>query len=137
MTIKGEAADDAATYAGTATNISTRSLTTASAAWNPGAWGTASERHDTTDLSAVVQEIVNRSGWNSGNALAFVVDGVSGGRVSAESYDGDIDPGLAARLFVRYVPVPAISVSGTPLVPFSSDVGVVSAVQSYSVGGRI
>jgi hypothetical protein len=40
----------------------------------------------------VIQEIVNRSGWASGNALALIVTG-TGERV-AESYDGSAAPEL-------------------------------------------
>jgi hypothetical protein len=39
------------------------------------------------DLSAVIQEVVSRSGWSSGNAITLVVTG-SGRRV-AESWNGD------------------------------------------------
>ncbi|MCK4988269.1 MAG: hypothetical protein KAS40_22190, partial [Desulfobacterales bacterium] len=41
----------------------------------------------TPDLSSIVQEIVNRSGWDSGNAMAFIIAG-SGKRVT-KSYDGN------------------------------------------------
>jgi hypothetical protein len=40
----------------------------------------------TPDLSSIVQEIVNRGGWSSGNAMAFIIEG-SGKRVT-NSYDG-------------------------------------------------
>jgi hypothetical protein len=40
-------------------------------------------------MASVIQEIVNRPGWSSGNALMVIITG-SGERV-AESYDGDPD----------------------------------------------
>jgi hypothetical protein len=40
----------------------------------------------TSDLSSIVQEIVNRGGWSSGNDMAFIIEG-SGKRVT-KSYDG-------------------------------------------------
>ena len=40
----------------------------------------------TEDLSSIVQEIVNRGGWSSGNDMAFIIEG-SGKRVT-KSYDG-------------------------------------------------
>jgi hypothetical protein len=64
LTIRGQAADSAPTFASTSKNVSSRPRTAAS----------------------VVQEVVNRSGWVSGNALALIVTG-KGKRV-AESYDG-------------------------------------------------
>ena len=89
LTVRAQAADDAPTFQATAGNISSRPLTTASAAWSPAAWtvvGDAGPAQQTSDLSAVVQEVVDRPGWSSGNALVLAVNG-SGKRV-AESYDG-------------------------------------------------
>jgi hypothetical protein len=51
-----------------------------------------------TDIAAVIQEIVNGSSWSSGKALALIVTG-SGKRV-AESWDGV--PGAAPLLHVEY-----------------------------------
>jgi hypothetical protein len=43
----------------------------------------------TPDLSPVVQEIVNRNGWASGNAITFIIDKISGsGFRYARSFDG-------------------------------------------------
>ena len=43
----------------------------------------------TPDVKSVVQEIVNRDGWLSGNALTFILENVSGtGRRYARSFDG-------------------------------------------------
>ena len=53
--------------------------TTESTTWSPGAW-TAGEVSDDTRVSvtAIVQEIVNRSGWDANNDIAFGVQYVSG-----------------------------------------------------------
>ena len=53
----------------------------------------------TPDLSAIIQEIINQGGWNSGNAMAFVITG-SGERV-AESYNGV--PSAAPLLHIEYL----------------------------------
>jgi hypothetical protein len=45
------------------------------------------EHPPTPDLSSIVQEIVDLSGWDSGNAMVFMIEG-SGKRVAA-SYDGN------------------------------------------------
>lgn len=42
------------------------------------AWSNASVQNVTPDLSAVIQEIVNRPGWVSGNAIMILVRGISG-----------------------------------------------------------
>ena len=47
---------------------------------------TANERaaaEKTPDLKTIVQEIVNRAGWVSGNAMVFILDGSSGVGVRA------------------------------------------------------
>ncbi len=75
LTIYGQAADNPATFTAATSNISTRALTAASAAWSPGAWNTVDVKHQTPDISAVVQEIVNRGGWASGNAMVYIVQG--------------------------------------------------------------
>ena len=51
------------------------------------------------DLSAVIQEIVDRPGWESGNGLVLIVTG-SGYR-QAYTYDGDRQK--APLLYVEYV----------------------------------
>lgn len=45
------------------------------------------DAQDTPDLKAIVQEIVDRTGWNENNAMAFVIDG--NGIRRAWSFDGD------------------------------------------------
>jgi hypothetical protein len=89
LTVSGQAADTAATFTTTAGNISSRPRTAASVPWTPLAWPTVGERSTaqrTPDLAAVVQEIVGRPGWASGNALALLVTGT--GERTAEAVDG-------------------------------------------------
>lgn len=54
------------------------------------------------DVADLIQEVVNRPGWQSGNALALLLanDASNTGYVDAVSYDGN--PGNAARLQVSY-----------------------------------
>jgi type IV pilus assembly protein PilY1 len=56
------------------------------------------ENPQTPDLSSIVEEIVGRTGWTSGNDMAFIITG-SGNR-RAVSYDGD--SGSAPILHVEY-----------------------------------
>ncbi|MGF1448648.1 MAG: hypothetical protein ACFB20_04450 [Opitutales bacterium] len=51
------------------------------------------------DLSAILQEIVDRGGWNSGNDLAILIEGTSGKR-SARTFERN--PAQAAKLIVEY-----------------------------------
>jgi hypothetical protein len=101
LTLEGQAIDNAPPFEETLWNISSRERTGAVATWSPQAWGTVGEAgidQRTPDLSSVIEEIVSRPGWSSGNSLVIIITG-SGERV-AESYEGD--PGGAALLHVEY-----------------------------------
>lgn len=103
LTFYGEDTDNAPVFNSTASNISSRTQTTASVDWSTiPAWNTLNEKHQSPDLSSVVQEIVDRGGWASGNSMVFIVDG-SGERV-AESYDGEST--AAPLLHVEYSETP-------------------------------
>lgn len=100
VTFYGHDTDNAPAFSSTAGDISNRTKTTASVAWNNiPAWNTVGETHTSPDLTSIVQEIVNRTGWTPGNAMAFIIEG-SGRRV-AESYDGDTS--AAPRLRIKFV----------------------------------
>lgn len=89
LAVWGEASDQAIPYAATSGNITSRNRTAANVAWVPPAWnvkGVAGPEQRTPDLSAIVREIVDRPGWNTGSPIAVIIDG-SGERV-AESFDG-------------------------------------------------
>ncbi|RUM64974.1 MAG: hypothetical protein DSZ05_06795, partial [Sulfurospirillum sp.] len=69
--------------------------------WNPPAWnqvGVQGINQQTSDIKSLVQSIVNKTGWKSGNAMAFLISGT--GKRVAESYDGD--PSLSPILHVEY-----------------------------------
>jgi hypothetical protein len=70
-------------------SLSSATRTTASVAWVPPGWtepqGSVGER--TANISAVVQELVNRPGWASSNAMAIVITG--NGRRVAKSYEAE------------------------------------------------
>ncbi|MEH0154203.1 Ig-like domain-containing protein [Limibacter armeniacum] len=93
--------DNASAFTTSASNVSSRSKTTASVSWSPATWssvGASGADQRTPDLKGVVQEVVNRSGWNAGNAMAFVIEG--SGKRTAEAYEGSSS--LAALLNVTY-----------------------------------
>ncbi|RUA17493.1 MAG: hypothetical protein DSY55_02085, partial [Clostridia bacterium] len=88
VTFYGEASDDAVAFSATAYDVSNRTRTSASVAWNSiPAWDMVNEKHQSPDLSAVVQEIVNRPGWGQGHSMAFIIEGA--GKRVAESYNGE------------------------------------------------
>lgn len=87
VTIKGELANSPNTFNSNAFNLSSRLTTASQVSWNSiGPW-TSNVTYNTPNLSSIVQELVNRSGWNSGNSMAFIING-SGSR-TAESWDDD------------------------------------------------
>jgi hypothetical protein len=101
LLIQGQAADNPATFTSAATNISSRPRTAASAGWSPVAWTLVSEaglKQRTPDLRSVIQEIVSRPGWASGNALAVIITGT--GHRTARAFEGKAAG--AALLHVEY-----------------------------------
>ena len=96
LTVQGQAIDNAPTFASVANNISTRARTSASTSWTPKPWAEGEDY--SLSVSSSVQEIVNRQGWRSGNALAFTISGT--GLRRATSFDGDAEK--APQLVVTY-----------------------------------
>jgi hypothetical protein len=133
LTFYGEATDDAPPFEDDNSDISTRSLTTASVIWSDiPPWTVVHEAHRTPDLSPIVQEIVNRRGWKSGNAMAFIISGT--GSRTAEAYDGE--PVLAPKLVIRYqVPAP----TGTPvsIIRVPDDAATIQAGIDLAVDGDV
>ena len=86
----------------TSTSLAGATKTSASVSWSIPTWntvGASGTAQRTPDLKAIVQEVVNRPGWTSGNTIAFVLANGSGERV-AESRDAGED--VAPRLYVAY-----------------------------------
>lgn len=105
LTIEGEAADDALPFEQSDDNISSRPRTSAQVSWNPVPWtsvGQAGPEQQTPDISAVIQEIVNRPGWSADQALVLIITG--DGVRTAETYDGE--PNQAPVLHVEYLSSP-------------------------------
>ncbi len=101
LLIAGENVDDAAAFAETPANISSRSTTTATTAWsNIPTWDTVGAKKQSPDITDIVQEIVNRSGWCGGNAMAFKITG--SGKRTVVSFDGS--SGNAPLLKIAYDP---------------------------------
>lgn len=99
VTLRGQAADNATTFTTTGYNISSRPLTTASVSWsNIPAWSVVGETKTSPDIKTIVQEVLNRPGWASGNAMVIRVNG-SGTR-TARSYD--FGGGNAPTLRISY-----------------------------------
>lgn len=112
LTIKAHDADHATDFVTTALNISNRPLTTAAVSWSPPAWSARyshGPNQQTPDIKTVIQEIVDRTGWNSGNNMAIIITG-SGTR---NMYSYEAFPEDAAYLEIEYTAaIPAIPATG-------------------------
>jgi len=89
LTIQGQDIGNAPIFTSSSGNISSRARTTASVSWEPVPWrttGQAGPDQQTPNIASVIQEIVLRSNWSSGNSLVIIITG-TGERV-AESYNG-------------------------------------------------
>lgn len=87
VTFYGEDTDDADGFSADAGDITNRQKTAASVDWNNiPAWNIVDETHQTPDLSTIIQEIIDRDGWSSGNDMVIISDGT--GERTAESFNG-------------------------------------------------
>ncbi|MBN2315915.1 MAG: LamG domain-containing protein, partial [Sedimentisphaerales bacterium] len=112
LQIEGEANPNPATFTN---DIIGRARTAAKAIWNPVDWTAAGQIDRTSDISAVIEEIVNLDGWASGNALVLIISdnpaSPSQGLRCAEAFDGSSSqaPFLHVELITNYAhnPEPA------------------------------
>ncbi len=101
LTVQGHNVDNSPTFTTTNNSISARlstEATTASIAWNGVPNLAVNYKLVSPDIKAIVQEIVNRSGWVDGNAMSFLISG--SGTKNVESYDSE--PGAAPKLYITY-----------------------------------
>ena len=98
LIIEAEDSAETARFANQPRNLSARRRTAAKVAWTPEPWtkeGVAEEAQQTPDLAALVQEVVNRPDWKTGNPLSFLIRG-KGKRVAAAYKEN----ASAARLLI-------------------------------------
>jgi subtilisin family serine protease len=105
--LKGEAADNPAPF-GTDTRIVTQLATTHAATdwkWTSANTWKASVWYESPDITAIVQEIVNRPKWASDNALVilYLMNSPSDSDRAFYAFDCG-NPAAAARLVITYQP---------------------------------
>lgn len=89
LTIQGQEADNAETFSNSRFNVSSRPRTSSSVGWSPAPWTAAGDEgpdQRTANISSIIQHIVDRPGWSSGNSLALFITG--SGRRSAKAFEG-------------------------------------------------
>ena len=77
-TVEGEASDDADAFEKVDGDVTSRPRTSQSIPWEPAPWtrrGASGADQRTPELAALVQEIGDRPGWSSGNALSLRISG--------------------------------------------------------------
>ncbi len=139
LILRGQAADNPTAFTSTAYNISNRSTTTASVTWAPAAWTTGVD-YSTPNLKTVVQEIVDRPGWASGNSMVFIVTGA--GSRSAEAWDNTGETGTTganqAKLVIEYdtpsTPALGNAISAAPTLVSAGGLITVTQVLTASQG---
>ena len=101
LEIRGEDVDNPADFTNSANDVSLRITTFESVNWSPGDWNTVGESGElqkTPNMNAIIQEIVDRSGWTPNNSINIIITGI--GKRTAEAFESGFD--TAAKLFVEY-----------------------------------
>jgi hypothetical protein len=73
MIIYGHLTPNAPAFTSAANDVSGRPWTTATVRWSPEHYPTVGQRHQTSDISPIIKEIVGQAGWVSGNALVLII----------------------------------------------------------------
>ena len=100
FTFRVQAADNAATFSSSNGNLS-RNTSSSSVSWTPGSWSDG-QRYTSPDLSGLIQEVVDRSGWSSDNHVVLLVNASSSNKRAARTYDYSGNNSQAPRLSVSY-----------------------------------
>lgn len=134
MTVEAEAADDSLPADKLA--IGKRARTQAHVEWTVPPWSATGEQgpdQRTPDLSSVVQEVVNRPGWQANNSILFLF---SKGKRRSAYPPSRKNPARAPVLTVRYRagggggPAPAVpeTASGPALPAVTGDAGLLQVL---------
>jgi hypothetical protein len=102
LMIEGQAHDNAPTFISDPGNISLRMPRTGAVPWsNIPPWTTIGEAgadQQTPDIKSLIQEIMDRPGWTSGNSIVIIITGT--GKRVAESFNGTAAPLLHVEFSV-------------------------------------
>lgn len=111
--VRAEAADDAPVFSTASNDIDARSRTTATVQWNStglgsaGAnfeeWGCATTGGAGSSIESIVQEVIDRGGWASGNAIVLIAEQhTNNGTRDLGVWFYDTDSSWAAKLDIDY-----------------------------------
>lgn len=100
-TYYGQADDDPTTFLSTVNNISGRNRTSASVEWVVPKW-TSNTDFTSPDLSIIIQEIINRGGWQANNAMVIIGETTVNQNRVAHSFDSLDYSAYAPYLTISY-----------------------------------
>ena len=98
-----EQVDNAAPFDTAAYSFSSRNFHPISISWAPSPWQSIGEQdvaQESPNLASLIQSVVNRPGYTSGNSMVIKISGT--GKRVAESYDGSANQ--APQLCITYTP---------------------------------
>ncbi len=104
-TIYGQDADSPPTFTTNEEYEARTWLSTPTVHWEPQEW-TAEVEYDSPDVSSIIQAIIDRPGWASGQAMAFLFDGDEEDNVDGYSWDYNSGQ-YAPELYIEYTIPPA------------------------------
>jgi len=113
LMIYGEKSDNASTFTNESNNISHRNKTHSSVLWQTQNDWNSKQYHNTPKVTSIVQEIVNQTGWHSGNSMAFMLTPENKKWRGIRTYDDD--PSKAPRLVITYTTDESFLTSEEPL----------------------
>lgn len=103
LLIEGELNTNPAEFTTATNDITSRSRTVANAVWAPAEWTEVAQKDQSSDITAIIQEIIDLESWVSGSAIALIIsddpDNPSEGLRCAETYG---DKAGAPTLHVEY-----------------------------------
>lgn len=97
--ILAEDVDNAVDFS-TNADVTSRVRTTASVAWVQDSLGAADV--NSPEIKTVIQEVIDRPGWASGNAMVILMDGKSNVNKTFQVKSRDSSATLCARLHIEY-----------------------------------
>lgn len=109
LIIKIEDADNTIPLSGSTFN---RQFLSQTVTWDAGLWGFPDIKYKTSNISTLIQLIINRELWTSGNAISFYITSTNiplASKRVVKSFNGD--PSAAPKLYIEYdveEPVPEV-----------------------------
>ena len=101
LNIYGDDTDDSGPFTEEDRNVSGRTATGAAVTWSPPDWTSTGEKsadQRTPDISSVIQVLIDRDGWVSGNNISIIITR----DVSDDGTDKRLAAGSAVRLVLMY-----------------------------------